>query len=533
MFDYIIIGGGSAGCVLASRLSEDKRNRVCLLEAGGESDSTFIKTPGMFAVHAFWKKYNWTFSSIKEKTYNYKQHYIPRGKGLGGSSLINAMVYIRGHRSDYDAWAEQGNEGWGYDDVLPYFKKSEGNQHIQDDYHGNDGPLIVSNAEGQYALVDVLAKAAIEAGEKPNGDFNGERLEGVGRFQFTINDGVRCGVKSAFLDPARARSNLTVITEAQVSAIEIEDGRAVGVRYQKQGQTHSIRAGKEVLLSSGSINSPQILMLSGVGPKDELSKHGIKIKHELPGVGKNLQEHPDVCVGFTSKKRDGLTIKPAGVVQLVGKLYNYYVKKEGWFRASTTEGGGFIKSTPEVDVPDIQMHFLPLLFDNHGRNLKALSKDGFSIHVCAVRPESRGEITLESDDPLAAPKIKLNLLTDERRHDLNVLINGIKRVRKYADSPALSDYVLDEIFPGSAVQTDAEIEQGIYERLGHVYHPVGTCKMGRGDMAVVDDRLRVHGLKGLRVVDASIMPTLNSGNTNAPTIMIAEKAADMILADNA
>lgn len=527
-FDYIIIGAGSAGSVLAKRLSEDSSNSVLVLEAGPEDKSPFIKIPGAFAYFMFSKKYNWRYEA--ESVQDIRQGnpmFCPRGKTLGGSSAINAMVYIRGHASDYDTWEAQGNQGWGFKDMLPFFKQSECNERGADEYHGDKGPLYVSNTHNAYPLNDCFLKGAMQAGYPLTDDFNGPNFEGAGYFQFTIKDGERCGVSRGYLKPSMARPNLSVECDAFVNRIVFKDKVAVAVEYEKQGSTYRVSASKEILLCGGSFNSPQTLMLSGVGDKEELSRHNINVVHDLPGVGKNLQEHVDACVLVESKKKDGFTVSPSGLLGMLPDTAKYLAKKQGKLANSITQAGAFLKSNPSVDVPDIQMHFVPLLFDDCGRDIKLMSKHGYSLHVCVLRPESRGKLSLSSSNPRDPVKIDFNFLSAEK--DAKVLVDGIRVARKILETDAFAEHRGQEIHPGVDVQSDEDLLQACKDRLGLVYHPTGTCKMGSDPMAVVDDQLRVHGITGLRVVDASIMPNLVSGNTNAPVIAIAEKAAAMIL----
>jgi len=526
-FDYIIVGAGSAGSVLANRLTKEN-NKVLVLEAGAEDQSPLIKIPGAFAYFMYSKKYNWMYEAEKVADIRGGQAmFCPRGKTLGGSSAINAMVYIRGHESDYDRWQEQGNEGWGYQQMLPYFIKSETNVRGANTYHGDKGPLFVSDVVNDYPLNDRFIEGAEQAGFPLSNDFNGKFFEGAGYFQFTIQDGERCGVSKAYLKPARARNNLEVRCEAFVDRILFEDKKAVGVAYTQNNDHYTVHAKKEILLCGGSINSPQTLMLSGVGAKEELNKHGIKVIHDLPGVGKNLQEHVDACVLVKSKKKDGFSISPSGLMKMLPDMFKYMKTKKGKLANSITQAGAFLKSNPEIEVPDIQMHFVPLLFDDCGRDLKLLAGHGYSLHVCVLRPKSRGTVSLKSSNPREAAKIEFNFLSEAE--DAKVLVDGIRIARKVLASKAFDDYRGEEIHPGPQVQSDEAILQKCKDRLGLVYHPTGTCKMGNDAMAVVDAQLKVHGLENLRVIDASIMPTLVSGNTNAPVIAIAEKAADMIL----
>jgi len=527
-FDYIIIGAGSAGSVLANRLSEDSSNQVLVLEAGPEDKSPLIKIPGAFSYFMYSKKYNWAYEAESVPDIRQGQPvFCPRGKTLGGSSAVNAMVYIRGHRSDYDRWEQLGNKGWGFDTMLPYFKKSETNERGASDYHGDKGPLYVSNVRNDYPMNERFISGAKTAGFPLSNDFNGHQFEGAGYYQFTIQDGERCGVSRAYLKPARVRQNLNIECEAFVDRILFENKVAVGVEYTQNESKFIVHARKEIILCGGSFNSPQTLMVSGIGDKEALQQHGIEVIHDLPGVGKNLQEHVDASVLVKSKKKDGFSITPSGLLKMAPDALKYFMSKTGKLASSITQAGAFLKSNPDVEVPDIQMHFVPLLFDDCGRDLKLLAAHGYSLHVCVLRPKSRGQLSLRSADPKDPIKIDFNFLSDPQ--DQKVLVDGIRAARKILASADFDDYRGEEIHPGKNVESDEELLQKCKDKLGLVYHPTGTCKMGSDPMAVVDDQLRVHGVSNLRVVDCSIMPTLISGNTNAPVIAIAERAADLIL----
>lgn len=529
-FDYIIAGAGSAGCVLANRLSADPAVSVCLIEGGDHANRAQINVPGMFGLNMFLLRNNWAFQSEPDKATG-KSQFVPRGKGLGGSSSLNGMVYIRGHARDYDHWAQLGNTGWSYDEVLPYFKKAERNERGGDAYHGGGGPLHVSDPGAvEYPMDELFLQACEQAGYRRTDDFNGppEKFEGFGRFQFTIRDGRRFSTKHAYLDPVMGRPNLQIVTECMVEKVLVHQGRATGVALRRDGRPETLTARREVLVCGGAIGSPKLLLQSGIGDGDELHALGVEPVHELKGVGKNLQEHADFALNYTSKQRDGFSVGPRGLARITGKAAAYFAGQHGnAIGRSITDAGGFLKSDARLEIPDLQVHFLPLVFDDHGRDLKKLAQHGFSAHVCMLHPESRGWVTLNSADPADPPKITLNLLDAES--DLDAICSGVAQLRTIFGQPVLKDHVLAETKPGPDVQSTETLKEVIRREIAHVYHPVGTCQMGVHDTAVVTPDLKVRGLEGLRVVDASVMPVITSGNTNAPTIMIAEKAADMIL----
>lgn len=525
-FDYIIIGAGSAGCVLANRLSANPANRVLLLEAGGKDCNPWIHIPVGYFKTMHNPSVDWCYLTEPDPGIAGRQLQWPRGKVLGGSSSINGLLYVRGQRQDYDRWAALGNTGWSYAEVLPYFRKSEDQQHGASEYHGVGGPLKVSDLRLRRPIADHFIQGAMDIGIPCNPDYNGVSQEGVSYFQQTAHKGFRWSAARGFLRPAMKRPNLRVETNAQTTRILLQGKRAVGVEYRKDKQLHHAHAEAEVLLAAGAINSPQILQCSGIGPGDLLQAVGVPVAHALPGVGRNLQDHLQIRLVYKTRER---TLNDE-VNNPINKLLiglQYLLFRTGPLTLAASQVTIFTKTDPSVERPDIQFHMQPLSADKPGEGAHKFS--AFTASVCQLRPHSRGHVAITSPDPMRYPQIQPNYLSDAR--DLAVAVGGIKVARRIAAAPSLAPHILAEFIPGAGFQTDEELVDAARRFSQSIYHPVGTCKMGQDDMAVVDERLRVHGIGGLRVVDCSIMPEIVSGNTNAPAIMIGEKAADMILED--
>ena len=531
--DFVIVGGGSAGCVLANRLSADGRHTVVLIEAGPPDKSMFIHMPAGIIPVIRSDTYNWKYWTAPEPQMGNRPMHWPRGRTLGGSSSINAMCYIRGHAWDYDHWAELGCKGWSYADVLPVFRKMENFEPAKDApdaYHGVGGPLNVAEHRYINPLMKVFVEAAQQAGHALTPDFNGAQQEGIGYYNVMQKDGQRCSNAKAYLDDkVKARENLTILTDAHVQGVRFEGKRAVGITLK--GAPGEISARKEVILAAGAIGSPQLLLLSGIGPGAHLRDMGIPVVHDNAAVGENLQDHLDVTVSVKERTRHAVSLHPMGMGRSIKSVWQYTTKKQGEMTSNFAQAGGFIKSNPREPIPDIQLHFVPFVYTNHGQDLSPILKHwGYTLMACDLRPKSRGRITLASTDALVHPRIEARYLQHES--EMQRLLTAVMKAREILAQPAFKAHRGEEMLPGAEVRSDDELREWIRQKAETIYHPVGTAKMGVDEASVVDLQLKVRGVQGLRVVDASVMPTLIGGNTNAPTTMIAERGAEMILADH-
>jgi choline dehydrogenase len=529
-YDYIVVGAGSAGAVIANRLSENGAYSVLCLEAGTEGSNYFwSKVPVGIAKLVDNPTVNWCYRSEADEGSGGREIEVPRGKMLGGSSSINGMVFVRGQSQDYDHWAQLGNRGWSYQDVLPVFKKMESYEGGSDEFRGRDGPLKVTDSKrGQVPLLEKMIKAAGNIGLKYNADYNAETQEGIGMSQVTINKGRRQSTAYCYLDPARDRPNLTIQTGAMAENLILEDKRCVGVHYSVNGTVREARATREVVVSGGSINSPKLLELSGIGQPELLASHGIKCVHELPGVGENLRDHYSPRVKFAITEKNATFNDNARGWRLVREVLKYGLFKTGFLASTSVPIRLYFRTREGLESPDATISVLPFIYEMIGRERRIAKQAGITMNVNVLRSESIGDIHIKSADPAAAPAIRFNFLSSP--HDRDGLLAAMRKGRELMASPPLAAMVGGEIAPGIDKQTDAELLEWVRNNAETTYHPIGTCKMGMDPMAVVDSQLRVHGIEGLRVADASIMPTLTSGNTNAPSIMIGEKCAEMVLA---